>query len=416
MMHRYTTRVTLIVDIIYLLALPVILLFAGISRLKGHPKREGIRERLGYGEKLEQHPSRVLLHAVSVGEVNAIQKLVALLDERGHDVVLCVTTDTGIKRAIELYGDKHIVTRYPIDFSFAVKRFIRRVKPSIIGLVELEIWPNFIRTANSSGIPVVIVNGRLSERSFSRYALIKTFLKSTFKKVIAIGVQTEIYAGRVRSLGGQNVTVEGTMKWDNATIEVSQQKADTLRNELGIDKDKLLIVAGSTAPEEHQLIKDACPDGVQLLCAPRRPEWFDEAAKTLAPCNRRSSDERIDTNMFLLDTIGELNLAYLLADIVIIGRSFVPLHGSDPSQAVALNKPTVIGPNTSDFKDMVETLLESGGLLQVQESKLKDTLQLLANDEDKRKGIALKGMQKVTEMQGATERYADLIQGAMING
>ncbi|MEE2819351.1 MAG: glycosyltransferase N-terminal domain-containing protein, partial [Planctomycetota bacterium] len=307
---------TLIVDIIYLLALPVILLFAGISRLKGHPKREGIRERLGYGEKLEQHPSRVLLHAVSVGEVNAIQKLVALLDERGHDVVLCVTTDTGIKRAIELYGDKHIVTRYPIDFSFAVKRFIRRVKPSIIGLVELEIWPNFIRTANSSGIPVVIVNGRLSERSFSRYALIKTFLKSTFKKVIAIGVQTEIYAGRVRSLGGQNVTVEGTMKWDNATIEVSQQKADTLRNELGIDKDKLLIVAGSTAPEEHQLIKDACPDGVQLLCAPRRPEWFDEAAKTLAPCNRRSSDERIDTNMFLLDTIGELNLAYLLADIV----------------------------------------------------------------------------------------------------
>ena len=416
MMHRYTTQVTLIVDIIYLLALPVILLFAGISRLKGHPKREGIRERLGYGEKLEQHPSRVLLHAVSVGEVNAIQKLVALLDERGHDVVLCVTTDTGIKRAIELYGDKHIVTRYPIDFSFAVKRFIRRVKPSIIGLVELEVWPNFIRTANSSGIPVVIVNGRLSERSFSRYALIKTFLKSTFKKVIAIGVQTEIYAGRVRSLGGQNVTVEGTMKWDNATIEVSQQKADTLRNELGIDKDKLLIVAGSTAPEEHQLIKDACPDGVQLLCAPRRPEWFDEAAKTLAPCNRRSSDERIDTNMFLLDTIGELNLAYLLADIVVIGRSFVPLHGSDPSQAVALNKPTVIGPNTSDFKDMVETLLESGGLLQVQESKLKDTLQLLANDEDKRKGIALKGMQKVTEMQGATERYADLIQRAMING
>ena len=416
MMHRYTTRVTLIVDIIYLLALPVILLFAGISRLKGHPKREGIRERLGYGEELEQHPSRVLLHAVSVGEVNAIQKLVALLDERGHDVVLCVTTDTGIKRAKELYGDKHIVTRYPIDFSFAVKRFIRRIKPSIIGLVELEVWPNFIRTANSSGIPVVIVNGRLSERSFSRYALIKPFLKSTFKKVTAIGVQTEIYASRVRSLGGQDVTVEGTMKWDNATIEVSQQKIDTLRKELGLDKDKLLIVAGSTAPEEHQLIKDACPDGVQLLCAPRRPEWFDEAAKTLAPCNRRSSDARIDTNMFLLDTIGELNLAYLLADIVIIGRSFVPLHGSDPSQAVALNKPTLIGPNTSDFKDMVETLSESGGLLQVQESELKDTLQLLATDEDKRKGIALNGMQIVTEMQGATERYADLIQGAMING
>ena len=407
---------TVIVDIIYFLALPLILIFAGISRLKGHPKREGLPERLGYGEDLEPHPKRVLLHAVSVGEVNAIQKLVALLDSRGYEIVLCITTDTGIKRAKELYGEKHVITRFPIDFSFAVKRFLKRVKPTIIGLVELEVWPNFIRLANSSNIPVVIINGRLSERSLNRYALIKPLLKTTFKRVSAIGVQTEVYAERVRSLGGQNVTVEGTMKWDNAAINVSLTEANKLRNTLGIDPDKLLIVAGSTAPEEHQILKDACPIDVQLLCAPRRPEWFDGAEKTLAPCNRRSSDERVNTNMFLLDTIGELSTAYLLADIVVIGRSFVPLHGSDPSQAVALQKPTVIGPNTSDFADMVESLTESNGLLQINTNALTETLQMLVNNESKRNELAMNGHRKVKEMQGATERYAVFIEKAFTNG
>lgn len=416
MMHRYTTQVMLIFDIIYLLALPVIILFAGISRLKGHPKREGIRERLGYGEVLEQHPNRVLLHAVSVGEVNAVQKLVALLDERGHEVVLCVTTDTGIKRARELYGEKHTVTRYPIDFSFAVKRFIRRVKPNTIGLVELEVWPNFINVAKAFGIPVVIVNGRLSERSFKRYGLIKPFLKGTFKKVSAIGVQTELYAERVRLIGGQNITVKGTMKWDNATIKVSSNDSEALRATLGIDSNKLLIVAGSTAPEEHQLLRDACPEDIQLLCAPRRPEWFDDAATILTPCNRRSSDERVDTNFFLLDTIGELNIAYQIADIVIIGRSFASMYGSDPSPSVALQKPTIIGPNTSDFEDMVTILTDGNGLLQVQVSELKNTLRELASDKNKRETLAKNGKKIVDEMQGATQRYASLIEEARSNG
>ncbi len=415
-MRRYTTRMHIIVDIVYVLSLPFILIFAGVSRLKGHPKREGFRERFGHGETLEAHPNRVLLHAVSVGEVNAIQKLVATLDERGLDVVLCVTTDTGIKRARELYGEKHVVTRFPLDFSFAVKRFINRIKPTVIGLVELEVWPNFIRISTSSGIPVVIVNGRLSERSFRRYALIKPLLKRTFERVSAIGVQSETYADRVRQLGGTNVSVVGTMKWDNATIEVSQKDAIELQNELCINPDKLLIVAGSTAPEEHQLIKDACPDGVQLLCAPRRPEWFDDAATVLAPCNRRSRQEREESDMFLLDTIGELNLAYFLADIVIIGRSFAPLHGSDPTQAIALNKPTLIGPNTSDFTEMVDVLTSADGLLQIRSSELEDTLQLLVRDEQRRVELGTNGNQKVLEMQGATERYAELIIGATSNG
>ena len=178
----------------------------------------------------------------------------------------------------------------------------------------------------------------------------------------------------------------------------------------------MLIVAGSTAPEEHQLLRDACPEDIQLLCAPRRPEWFDDAASILAPCNRRSSDERVDTNFFLLDTIGELNIAYQIADIVIIGRSFASMYGSDPSPSVALQKPTIIGPNTSDFEDMVTILTDGNGLLQVQVSELKNTLRELTTDKNKRETLAKNGKKIVDEMQGATQRYASLIEEACSNG
>jgi 3-deoxy-D-manno-octulosonic-acid transferase len=222
-------------------------------------------------------------------------------------------------------------------------------------------------------------------------------------------MQSDEYAMRVRELGGVNVQVLGTMKWDNATIVDTIDGADELANDLQIDKTKPLIVAGSTTPEEHVLLLNAIPQNVQLLCAPRRPEWFDEAAQTLAPCNRRTSSERHTTNMFLLDTIGELDMAYALADIVIIGRSFSPLHGSDPVQAIALGKPTIIGPNVHDFKDMVKILVEGGGLLQCSSESLQEQIALLLCDDSICSALATSGRGIIQSQQGATKKYAQLI-------
>ena len=212
-----------------------------------------------------------------------------------------------------------------------------------------------------------------------------------------------------RLLGATNVTVLGTMKWDNAIITDTIDGADSLAKDMHINRTKPLVVAGSTAPEEHVLLKDSVPDGVQLLCAPRRPEWFDDAAKTLSPCNRRKSDQRVQTDYFLLDTIGELDMAFALADIVVIGRSFSPLHGSDPTSSIALGKPTIIGPNVSDFEEMVEILVSGGALIQCKADELKRTIQRLLDNQEERDSMRDAGRAVIKSQQGATNRYEEFI-------
>ena len=400
---------TIIVDLVYLLILPFVLIAALISRFKGHPKRKDLLGRLGHGPVLTEHPKRILLHAVSVGEVNALRKLVPELVLHGYDIVICVTTDTGLELAKSLYGEAYTVTRFPFDLSFAVRRFLNRIKPTIVALVELEVWPNMIGTCAKRGIPILVINGRLSERSFRRYKFAKHLLRSTFEKLTAIGMQNETYAQRVRELYGNNVQVFGTMKWDNAVITDTVDGAEELASDLGIDMNKRLIVAGSTTPEEHELLVRILPDDVQLLCAQRRPEWFDNAAITLSPCNRRTESKRLDTRFFLLDTIGELDKAYSLADIVVIGRSFVPLHGSDPTQAIALGKPTIIGPNVGDFTDMIATLVDGGGIIQCTSDQLQMTLSDLLDDSEQCLQLATAGRSIIQSQQGVTHRYLNFI-------
>lgn len=408
----YTIPVFVLIDIAYFIALPFLILFAVVSRLKGHAPRKDLAGRLGLGKELQNHPKRVLLHAVSVGEVNAIRTLVSDLQMKGYDVVVCVTTDTGITRARELFSDSCHVTRFPFDFSFSIRRFLSRVKPTVVALVELEVWPNLITTCSNRQIPIVVINGRLSQRSFNRYKLAKPLLKGTFRKLTAIGMQNELYAQRVRKLGALHVSVEGTMKWDTATITDDIPGAEELADDLQINRNMPLLVAGSTAPGEHELLKQSVPEGVQLLCAPRRPEWFDEAEKTLSPCNRRTSTTRHKTPYFLLDTIGELDKAYALADIVVIGRSFAPLHGSDPTQSIALGKPTIIGPNVSDFEEMVQLLVQGKGIIQCSVEDLARQIRSLLDDDSLKQTISDAGRKVIESQQGSTKRYEDLISGA----
>ncbi|MDP6541983.1 MAG: hypothetical protein QGF07_04265, partial [Phycisphaerales bacterium] len=155
---------------------------------------------------------------------------------------------------------------------------------------------------------------------------------------------------------------------------------------------------------------ESIPEGVQLLVAPRRPEWFSQAEKTFSPCNKRTNKIRIDTRFFVLDTIGELTLAYALADIAVIGRSFVPLHGSDPTEPIGLGKPTIIGPNVSDFDDIVRAFHKGNGIVQCENSALADELSNLLNDKERRKTLVKNGRKVIESNQGATKEYAKLIE------
>ena len=240
---------------------------------------------------------RVMVHAVSVGEVNALRALVPMLVESGAEVVVSVGTDTGIARARELFesektpaGSRAIVVRYPLDFSRSVKRFLDAVKPTVVGLVELELWPNFIRECGRRGIPVSVINGRLSARSFKGYRRVRGILKRTFASLHTAAVQDDAYAERFRAMGvsPERCVITGSMKWDSAKIERAEDVAGAseLAREMGIDRTRPLIVAGSTGPGEEALLHAACPKGVQLLCAPRKPERFDDAAAGMPGCSR----------------------------------------------------------------------------------------------------------------------------------
>lgn len=387
--------------------------------------RGGWSERFGrVGALPEKRRLRVLVHAVSVGEVNLTRPLLPLLAEHA-EVVLSVTTDTGMARARSLYergpasgpgcADVRVV-RYPLDSSASVRRFLDAVRPDAVALVELELWPNFARACRTRGVPIAVINGRLSARSFKRYRLGKMFIGRYFKQLAFAAVQDQDYAERFGAMGVADggVIIAGSMKWDAAeTGEVAG--ADELGREMGIDRSRPLVVGGSTAPGEHELLHAAVPAGMQLLCAPRRPEWFDEAARALTGCVRRSSGSTgsAGSDRFLLDTIGELRKAYALADVIVIGRSFGDLYGSDPMEAAALGKPVVIGPAVADFQNVVETMERSGAIIRTTAKELPTVLAGLLGDPARRAELGERARRCVLENQGAAARHARLILGLL---
>jgi len=356
---------------------------------------------------------RLLLHAVSVGEVNALRPLLPLLD--GTDVIISTTTDTGLARARALFADSCEVVRYPLDFSWSVSRFFDLIRPDAVALVELELWPNFLRGCRKRGIPVGVINGRLSERSFRGYRRFRPVVGRMFRSLEFAAVQDQAYAERFCEMGvpADRCTVTGSMKWDSWDVsgEAPHASAEACRlgEALGIDPVRPLIVAGSTGPGEEALLREACPPGVQLACAPRKPERFDEAAKSLEPCARRSRGEARPGDRFLLDSIGELGLLYELADISVVGRSFGDLHGSDPIEPVALGAPTLIGPRYGDFASIVDSLREAGGIEVVESERLGARLSGLLADESARMGLAARGRACIRERQGASVRHARIL-------
>ncbi|MCZ6736333.1 MAG: hypothetical protein O7C65_11150 [Planctomycetota bacterium] len=361
---------------------------------------------------------RILLHAVSVGEVNAIRKLVERLAQLNvpPQIVIAATTNTGWARASNLFGRDHQVVRYPLDFSFAVIRFLEAVQPDVVALVELEVWPNFTMACAQRGIPVCVINGRLTQRSANGYRLLGPLIRPSFRRLAFAAVQNQAYSQRFRRMGvpGEALSITGTMKWDTAEIADHVDGADALAAQMGIDRTRPLIVAGSTSPGEHELLVEAVPDGRQLLCAPRKPEWFDQAAAAMPRCARRSRSEcGSATGRFLLDTIGELRQAYALADVVVVGRSFGDLHGSDMIEPIALGKATIVGPSVADFQDTVDALLAGDGIIQTDRHSLPVALNTLLNDPQRCRQLADNGRAVIRAHQGATDRHVELIQALL---
>ena len=425
----------IVVDIAFLLFAIVTMPFWLVSMWKRGKLRTDWSSRLGWRlpqvheqqvpeqdvTKAGAQPAhRILLHAVSVGEVNAARILADMLaaEPMNAQVIISVTTDTGIERARKVFGSRHTVVRYPFDFSWSVRRFLGAVKPDLVLLMELEIWPNFTRLCTNRSIPIAVINGRLSARSFTRSLRVRWILSPMFRRLSRVAAQDQAYADRFEAMGvaRNRIAVTGTMKWDTAEIADHVDGAEELAQEMGIDRSMPLIVAGSTALGEETLISAACPEGVQLLCAPRKPEWFDQTSRAL-PGSVRRSEKRAGSGSgrFVLDTIGELRKAYALADLVVLGRTFGNLHGSDMMEPAGLGKVVIVGPRVDDFQSTADSLIKSGGLVQISAENLRATIAELLADPKRREQIASAARDVIRKEQGASARHAKIAQELLQN-
>lgn len=382
--------------------------------------------RFGKGDALPKPAGTrtILFHAVSVGETNLIRRLVAELESRDEklNIVIANTTNTGINQSTKLYGSKHQIVRYPLDLSGAVAHFLDRVKPDVVATVELEVWPHLTQACHQRNIPICVINGRISDRSFPRYAQIAPLLRPTFSKLTAAAMQTQVYADRIIAMGtpAERVHVLDSMKWDAADLSDTVAGTDELATAMGIDRSRPIVVLGSTGEDEEKLLSDQLervlsPD-VQMIIVPRKPERFDAVAAQYPGIVRRtqypdgSQRPQDQQRYFLVDTLGELRKVYSLGNVVIVGRSFNRWGGSDPIEPVALGKPTLYGPDHRNFTEIANALHDGGGILipQTPTQAATDTARLLANTDEASK-LAANGRDVIRTRLGATQRHADLL-------
>jgi 3-deoxy-D-manno-octulosonic-acid transferase len=290
--------------------------------------------------------------------------------------------------------------------------------------MEQEVWPNFLHYARQLEIPVVIVNGRISDKAFARYKKVKFISKIVYKKVTLILAQTEEYAQRFITIGtpAEKVIVTGSLKYDTAQITDKVDGADTLAAQLNIT-DERLWVAGATGPGEEIILLNVFKDltaqqqfkDLRLTIVPRKPERFDEVAQLIKDAGfdfvRFSSLKNTDskcsekTPVILGDTMGDLRKFYSLSTIIFVGRSLIPMGGSDMMEAAALGKPTLFGPHAFNFRQTVDALLKDEGAVMVKdEQDLLQTIQKCLSEPDFAQKIAKKGWEVIKKNQGATQK------------
>jgi 3-deoxy-D-manno-octulosonic-acid transferase len=381
---------------------------------------------------------------VSVGEVNATTTIIRELEKKfsDYEIVISTTTDTGFARANALFGNRLSVFYFPMDFSRTMQRAFENIRPALCLLIELEVWPNLVRIAKQSGISVIVVNGRLSERSFRRYNLIKAITRKVFGNLTLVLAQSEEYAERFRQLGmpAEKVIVTGSVKYDTAQVADRVEGSDELAAQLGL-KSERLWVAGATGDGEEQIILDVYKRLIEqkqladlrLAIVPRKPERFEEVANLIkekgfdiirySEVKNSGSKSAIGNrqskiNLVILgDTMGDLRKFYSLAAVIFVGRTLVPMGGSDMMEAAALGKCTIFGPHAFNFKQAVDDLLAGNGAILVKDAdELFNAMKKCLTDADCASRIAQNGQQIIRRNQGATQKTITQITKLVMKG
>jgi 3-deoxy-D-manno-octulosonic-acid transferase len=424
----------IIYGLLLLLAAPFILFQAAVRG----KYREGFAAKFwGAVPRRQTNKPCIWFHAVSVGEVNLLGVLLKEAIQRRPDVecVISTTTMTGFALAKQKYS-RHTVFYCPLDFSWAMRRAMQRIRPSLLVLAELELWPNFVQAARESGARVAIVNGRLSERSFRGYRRIHRWLRPVLDQLDLVATQNEEYAERFRRLGvsENRVHTTGSLKFDGATADRRNLLTQRLKKLAGFQDDDVVFLAGSTQSPEEQLALEAYRSlageypRLRLVIVPRHPHRFDEVAALLdrsdVAWQRRTALNvasplvpRPSPRILLIDTVGELGGWWGTATIGFVGGSlFSSRGGQNMIEPAAYGIPVSFGPNTQNFRDVVEMLLGAKAAIRVNDgSELTAFARRCLEDSCFATTLGRNAAAVVQQQQGATSRTWKLLEPLLPN-
>lgn len=408
--------------LLYLLA-PLVIVRLAWRSIRAPDYRRRWPERFGaieptLGERV------IWIHAVSVGEVQAAEPVVhALLEQRpDYSVLITTVTPTGSARVTALFGNDVAHVYAPYDLPGAVSRFLERVRPQLAVIMETELWPNLFHACQCRSVPLLLVNARLSERSVAGYRRVRSLAGQTLSAVTEIAAQSELDAGRFRSLGADehSITVTGNLKFEQRTPPSLLERAEVLRRDWGVGRT--VWVAGSTHEGEDELLLDVFRQlreqfsDCLLVLVPRHPERFESVAEL---CRQRHYNTLLRsegvpctpaTEVFVGDSMGELSLFYAASDVAFVGGSLVRHGGHNLLEPAALGVPVVTGPHVFNFVEICELLQQAGACERVEDTGgLLRTLSLWLEDANERHRVGQCGREVVEKNRGALQSLMAMI-------
>lgn len=365
---------------------------------------------------------RIWIHAVSVGETRAAAPLVAALARRHprHRILVTHMTPTGRATGEALFGDSVERAWLPYDMGFAVRGFLDHFRPALGVILETEAWPRLIEECRRAGVPVVIANGRLSERSARRYARLPSLARWAFGNLDGIAAQTAADAARFESLGARAIAVTGNVKFDIEVPDAMRGRGREFRARFGAARP--VWVAASTREGEEALLLDAfargdaAPDAL-LVLVPRHPQRFEEVARLAESRGfavaRRSDESPVAPNVRVLlgDSMGEMLAYYAAADVAIIGGSLLAFGGQNLIEACAMGRPVIVGPHTWNFEEASEGAIAAGAAIRVADAHAAIAQAAALSSDEPRRGAMGRGASAfVAAHRGAVERVLDWLE------
>lgn len=422
---------SLVLDALYLLALLIAspwILFRNWKRKKS----SGLLLQRFLGVNMIPMPTggqkTVWLHGVSVGEIHLLRQVVAAIRLRFPEChcVVSASTEGGLEEARKAFPILSVIP-FPLDFSWAIRKTLRSIKPDLVVLAESELWPNFLRLSQLAKIPVAVINARMSPRTLGRYQRHSWLARLLFTKVSAFGVQDPAMAQFLKAIGlpSQSIQVTGSVKFDGVCNSKNDPMVQKFRELFSLTENEIVWVAGSTQDPEEQYILSVFAKlrlkhkSLRLILAPRQPSLFDQAANLLSQSNvsfiRRSQMTgalTVAPDVLLLDSLGELRHVWGLADIGFVGGSLDGKRGGQNMiEPAAYGIPVLFGPHIWNFKDISRELIHAGGATMIHSTAdLEQAVDHLLSNPLEAKTMGENGRRYVLSQQGATEKTLNLLQ------